>query len=223
VRQQATALHIDRRSADGFEGKEKLMSFYVVGTRSRRIQAAHERSLRIVEGNASLMGNGKLPKDAEGAYVLLPGESLRCGSRSSIRHRLRTPGVRGMALVHYPAIPQLDLDLIVLQPRLFSAGAAREEIEFGLRIAAPAEPDRELWSALRDYKNAWTILSLGVLEASQNPAAAIDRLRRLWERQDNSPLFRSLVLRNSILLLIRQGDNDRARKLLTIGLEAFPD
>jgi glycosyltransferase involved in cell wall biosynthesis len=198
------------------------MSLYVVGTRSRRIQAAHERSLRIVEGNASLMRSGKLPKDAEGAYVLLPGESLRCGSRSSIRHRLRTPGVRGMALVHYPAIPQLDLDLIVLQPRLFSAGAAREEIEFGVRITAPAEPDGELWSVLRDYKNAWAILSLGALEASQTPSAAIDRLRRLWERQDNSPMFRSLVLRNLIVLLVRQGDHEQARKLLNIGMETFP-
>ena len=127
-----------------------------------------------------------------------------------------------MALVHYPAIPELNADLIVLQPRLFSAGQPHEEIEFGVRIAAPAQPDRMLLAELRDCKQPWALLSMAALEASHSPSAAMDRLRRLWQREDNSTLFRSLVLRNLILLMMQQGDHDQARHLLDLGMEAFP-
>jgi glycosyltransferase involved in cell wall biosynthesis len=211
------------------------MSLYVVAPRSRRIQAAHEHSLNIVDGDVSLIRSGKLPKDADGAIVMLSGETLLCGTRAAIRHRLRTPGIRSMVLVHYPAVPQLDLDLIVLQPRCFSAcrpgageGASAqiaqtyEEIDFDTRIAAPADPDRSLLFALRDYRQPWALLSLAALEAPKDPVGAMDRLKRLWQREDLNPLFRSLVLRNLIVLMIQHGEHDRARQLLDLGMEAFP-
>jgi glycosyltransferase involved in cell wall biosynthesis len=210
------------------------MSLSILAPRSRRVVVQFDRSPRIVNCDERAFRSRTPPDGADAAIILLPGESMLQGTEASLRHRLRhpgevrlpirrEPGVQLQIPVHYPALPLLGLDLIGLEPRAFNKPPHRQEIAADLRIGAAPDPSRAFAYALRDNKAPWARLSVVLAEASADIQAAIDRLGGLWQRETTPPLLRSLILRNLVVLLIKQGNHDKARELLDLGMQAFPE
>lgn len=199
------------------------MSLYVAATRSRRLLASYERSPRIVAGDLAQLRKPRLPANADACIVLLEGESLLHGSMAEVRHSLREPGARTFVPVHVPVLPEFGLDLISLQPRWFSTPPHSERIDTRFRIAAAPARSRAMFFALRDSTEPWAVMAAAVADALNDPDAAKDRLRRLWQLEELPPVLRSLVLRNLIAIFIVQQEYVQARELLDLGVAGFPE
>ena len=58
--------------------------------------------------------------------------------------------------------------------------------------------------------------------AGTSGGRGIEALKQLWQRENLPPFLASLVLRNMILALLRAKQAEKARELLTLGVEAYP-
>ncbi len=199
------------------------MSLSTIAPRSRRVVTSYARSPRIVTIDAPEFHRRRPADDADAAILLFPGERIVQGSQAILRHRLRTPGCQLQIPVHYPALPELGLDLIGLEPRAYGQPPHRAEIATGIRIAAASEQARAIASALRDNTAPWAGLSVALAESLVDLPSATDRLRRLWRCETTPAPLRSLILRNLVVLLIKQGSADKARELLDLGMKAYPE
>ncbi len=219
------------------------MPFYVVKSDSFEVQSAYERSSRaclltdaqsetdipseilsavetIEMGEASSWHPGYIPPQSDAALFWFAGERLLCGSSAGIRHDLLLPGRRSFVAVHYPCLT--DMDLIGLQPRSWTTGACEDYINCSYRIAASPKPSPILSGFLQGSHEPWARLCNLLQIAQEAPERALTGLAGMWGEGRLHPILATLVLRNLIVLLIRQGNIPSAEQLLETGMKAFP-
>lgn len=172
---------------------------------------------------------GDAPPSACGWLHWRAHEQLLAGDLSALVADCRQPGRRVFLPVHYACG---EWELIGLEPRCFGpapapgAGAPLrlDAVDFRLRIAAapadlaasapaaPALPVQEPWQRLR-----------AALEAEHRQlGAGLAALAQLAAAPDLHPMVQSLVLRNLIVALLRQGERSSALTLLLQSQELHP-
>lgn len=157
---------------------------------------------------------------ANGAIVWLQGEQLLRGDAANLRCTFYGDGPRATLVpVHLPCLAEADL--IGLQPRLVGAGAEREEVNDEIRIAGTRAPSERARNSWKEGGRPWAQLHLALLREAQ-PGGSIEPLRKLWQTRALPPLLATLVLRNLIVALLRQGQAQKSEELLRGGIEAFP-
>lgn len=216
------------------------MSFYAVNPESLEIQSSYEHSRRVclltdssaeappdavraaIDGTHKLEGPlNQIPSGFDAALAWFSGERLVYGSSAAIRRELITPNSRALVPVHYPLLSELDL--IGLQPRIWTAPPRHEYIVHAFRILASREPSGEYLHMISESREPWARLCGALALARQDRGAAIDRLAALWREKGLSSTFAGLALRNLALLLACQKEFERAGELLESGLRLFPD
>ena len=124
------------------------MPIYVVAPKSGMVRVAYESSPKVIlatdaespdlipatvrsaadeilHRNLAALRDGKVPEGADGVILWGKGDRLISGTAADIRRDLFTPGRRALVPVHFPCMPEMELDLIALQPRWWSAGPAK--------------------------------------------------------------------------------------------------
>ncbi|MGH9469973.1 MAG: glycosyltransferase [Terriglobia bacterium] len=218
------------------------MALYALKPDTLEVQSSYERSLRVClitdaasgEGapaavNAAVDGTlpfssfqpDNVPQGFDAAFWWFAGESLACGSSAGIRRELVTPRSRAFVPVHYPLLPELDL--IGLQPRIWTAPPRSDYVIQSFRILASASPSDEFLSSLSESGEPWARLCGALMDARHDPGAAIERLSSIWREPGLSSTFAGLALRNLALLLVFQKEFDRAEQVLESGIQLFPD
>ena len=222
------------------------MSIYVVAPKSGMVRVAYEASPKVVLvtdadspdaipealgraadeirlGSLSALQRREVPDGADGVIVWGQGDRLTAGTAADIRADLLTPGRRTFVPVHFPCLPEFELDLIALQPRWWSAGSVKDRVNSKIRIAASPSPSKKLVGALQGCREPWSRLYRSLLDQGARPQQAIDRLVQLWQSGDLEPMLASLLLRNLIVLLLRDRQFLKAEELITLGMKAYPD
>lgn len=220
------------------------MGVYVVTPKTQRIRASCKASARLcvltdaaradalpsqvlaaaddVRVRSLPLAPGALPDDGQSATLTwMEGEVLLCGTSGDLRRCLyHTPPMNSLVVVHLPFLE--GADLLSLQPRIQIPGATAARMDFSLRISANASPSPSARKFLDSVAAPWARLHAALLAEIKRPSAALDPLRDLWQQCSGDPQFSALILRNLILVLIRQQDFSQAEKLLELAATAFP-
>jgi len=159
---------------------------------------------------------------AEDASILwFNGEALTQGAPEAIRRNLRKPGRRTFVPVHFPCVPEMDL--LALQPRCLAAGKNTEEsVDFTIRIGAGSAPRPDVIDALKHIREPWARLSYGLYCDQAQPGEALAHLDQLRREGQLQPILDALVIRNLVVLQVRQGRPQQALKLLQQGRRKYP-
>jgi glycosyltransferase involved in cell wall biosynthesis len=188
------------------------------GTVPDAVQAVAQFS---VSDPVRVMNHHLVPAGADGVVIWLKGDKLLQGSPAVIRRTLLAPSTRTFVPVHLPCLPELDL--IGLQPRLFTSRPASDRVGQSYRVAADPCSSSEMEDALRDLPEDWAQLYAALLASSRDPQGAASRLARAADSTSLAAPFRALAWRNLAVLLLRYADFSTAERLLAAGLGVFPD
>ena len=161
----------------------------------------------------------EVPAEADGALLWLKADRLLCGTPADLRAVFLTAGVETMFVpVHRPGLPEADL--IGIEPRMQRRGPGAEVWSPHLRLFQADVPSPRARTALRHNPAAWARLTSALL--LEKDAERAVQLKMMWQTPGLEPRFRALVLRNLIVVLIRQRNYELAKELATGGMDAFP-
>jgi glycosyltransferase involved in cell wall biosynthesis len=158
------------------------------------------------------------PFDA--ALVWCRGESPKAGSAADWRRPFFSrPDRDTWVAVHWPCLEHADL--IGIEPRLLRPESTAASWNPALRISGsnPSEKRKTNWRAT---EKPWARLSAALCAELENPSSAIDPLLQLWNSNMQDARFSSLILRNMIVILMKQKRWQKAGEILDLGEKAFP-
>ena len=145
--------------------------------------------------------------------VWLSGETLLEGSPEAIRRNLRHPGCACFVTIHFPGFEHIDL--LAVQPRFFGTGKQRDDaVDFTVHAACDGSAMQAAFAVLREMREPWARLSCALYEEQTRPGAGAVLLDRLQRAEQLPPILDALVLRNLVVLKLRQGRPEQAVKLL---------
>ena len=160
------------------------------------------------------------PGEANGAIVWIAGDQLMQGTSAEVRSFFFSAApAAGLVPVHLPGLAEADL--IGLQPRLLSAGAQKQKVVRGIRVAGAPQPSALARTSWKACAQPWSELCLALLRET-TPGGGVESLREIWQKRKLPALLASLVLRNLIVTLVRQKQFEKADELLTLGARAYP-
>jgi glycosyltransferase involved in cell wall biosynthesis len=175
----------------------------------------------ILTSDVGPLRNLTPPAGADGVIAWFEGEQLIRGGAADLRGALSwKPGRCLMVPVHLPCLPEADL--ISVQPRVFTARSERLIYTSELRIASTRALSGLARAAFKGNKQPWARLSMALLQEQQEPGCGVVALSSIWQPGKLDPVLAALVLRNLILLLIRENSMPKAEELLGLGIQAFP-
>lgn len=158
------------------------------------------------------------PFDA--ALVWCKGETPKAGSAADWRRPFYSQvECDTWVAVHWPCLEHADL--IGIEPRLLRPQAAGARRNPALRISGsvPTEKRKTHW---RSANEPWAQLSAALCAELEKPSSGIDPLLQLWNASARDARFSSLILRNLIVVLMKQKRWEKAGELLDLGEKAFP-
>lgn len=156
-----------------------------------------------------------------GTIVWLNGEGLLEGAPEAVRRNLRYPGRACFITMHFPGFE--NLDLLAVQPRFFGAEKQREDaVDFTIHAACDRSAMQAAWMALQGMHEPWARLSCAFYQEQVEPGAAVVLLDRLQRVEKLPPIVDALVLRNLVVLLLRQGRREQALTLLGQAQRKYP-
>lgn len=156
----------------------------------------------------------------DAAFVWHKGELPKAGSPADWRRPFfsRT-GAETWVAVHWPCLEHADL--LGIEPRHLRPRPSAAIWSPSLRIAGstPTEKRKAFW---RSADAPWARLSAALCMELEKPSSGIDPLLQLWNAHSKDARFSSLILRNLIVVLMKQKRWDKAAELLDLGEKAFP-
>ena len=168
------------------------------------------------------------PSGAASWLVWRQGETWLQGSATHLRAALRLPSRRYFLPVHYPywSAAAIELDLIGIEPRIFSASAqasqdspdALDSIETRIRLRAAAAD-----SAGNGGTEPWQHLRTGLAAEAAQAGAGVAALAQLAQEAGWHPILRALCLRNLVIAVARRDGWEAAGGLLEQACGLFPD
>src|SRR5580704_18876773 len=162
-----------------------------------------------------------IEEQLDGAIAWVHGDRLLRGSSDDLRRAFFTPKPAcTLVPVHLPCL--VEADLIGIQPRLMGIGARTEHLSRTIRIAGATSLSSIAREVFESSPEPWAQLQCALL-LEQKTGEGIEGLQQLWQRQNLPPMLASLVLRNIILALMRQGKAEKAERLLNAGFDVYPD
>lgn len=174
------------------------------------IQLASDRaSLKSAITAESFRGSG----GRNATIIWLTGERLLEGSAEAIRRNLRHPGRACFVTIHFPGFEHIDL--LAVQPRFLGAGKQRDDaVDFTVHAACDGSAMQAAFGVLREMREPWARLSCALYEEQAQPGAGAVLLDRLQRAEQLPPILEALVLRNLVVLKVRQGRPEQAIQLL---------
>lgn len=182
-----------------------------------------DASDQVIDGAIPLLRNNRLPPGSDGAILWMKGDQLLEGSSEILREAVVFSPGRTLVPVHLPCLPELDL--LGLQPRIWTRGQAPDQIANHFRIAGSVSPSPEFVEFLEEEgsKEPWARIYRPLLGASINPRKASEDLFAFWSDSPVLlPTLRALLLYNLIVLAIRVVEIGQASKLAGLAMDYFP-
>ena len=156
----------------------------------------------------------------DAALLWCKGELPKVGSTADWRRPFFSrPNCDIWVAVHWPCLEHADL--IGLEPRLLRPQATTTSWNPSLRISgsSPSEKRKANWRA---SEKPWARLSAAICQELDRPSSGIDSFLQLWNSNSKDVRFSSLILRNLIVVLMKQNRWEKAGELLDLGAKAFP-
>lgn len=171
--------------------------------------------------NLSVLFGERLPPGVDGAIVWLRGEELLKGKAEDLRcDFFSAKPYCTLVPVHLPCL--VEADLVSVQPRMLAVGAKDERLSNSVRISGTATLSTLARSVFERSEEPWARLHLALLK-EQPQGAGLEDLQKLWSQGGMQRAIQALVLRNIILVLLRQKKFEKAETLLAAGFDVFPD
>ncbi len=162
------------------------------------------------------------PNGESGTMVWLDGETLLEGAPETIRRTLRYSGRTSFVTIHFPCVP--NLDLLAIQPRLFTAGNQKEEaVDFAIRLGSSGASSKTALETFRQMREPWARLSCALYQDQVQSGAGLAELDRLHRNEKLPPILDALLIRNLAVMQMRNGRPQQALKLLHQGRNKYPD
>ncbi len=171
-------------------------------------------------GNLAWDRASQLAGSFEAAFVWHKGELPKAGLAADWRRPFfsRTDCETWVA-VHWPCMD--DADLLGIEPRFLRPRPSTTSLNLSLRIAGsvPTEKRKAYWRAA---DKPWARLSAALCMELDRAGSGMDSLLQLWNAHSKDARFSALILRNLIVVLMKQERWDKAGELLELGEKAFP-
>lgn len=192
------------------------------GARQEEIPAdVRHASDRIVSGDDPWLRNSGVPPGCDAAISWMVGDRLLSGTSASLRAAALSCAPRVFWPVHLPCLPEIDL--VGLQPRVCLKSQGSPLIDPAIRIAGNASPSPVAAGALEENREPWACLFRALLAEQKEPGAAIGALSKMWRDSSIlSPVDGALVIRNLIVLEIKQNRLAQAEHLLNLAMDYYP-
>lgn len=220
------------------------MPLYVVKHKSLELERAYERSpvislvtnapseddiptpLReasdhVTTGDLPLLRGDGIPEGSDAAILWMAGDQLRQGSSAGLRGSIFSSKQSGLVPIHFPCHPELDL--IGLHPLIWKPAAELDIPPSDIRIAAAAAPAPEFIEFLEKSPKPWARITRALFTEQRNPGEGTEQLSRMWsDTAIIPPAFGALLVRNLIVLVIRQNNLSQAENLARLAMDRYP-
>ena len=182
------------------------------------VREASDRTL--VDGRSELR-TFRVPAGCDAAILWTTGDQLLEGSSDVLRHHASLPVHRILVPVHLPG--PFGLDLVGLQPRIWTNRYERDMARSDLRISGAASPSQVTLECLQVSREHWAQLYQALLVSQKDPGAGFERLSKMWhDRSIMAPTYAALLLRNLVILSFQQSKLEQIERLLNVGMDCYP-
>ncbi|MGH9396151.1 MAG: glycosyltransferase [Terriglobia bacterium] len=185
--------------------------------------ALREASDRVVTGDLSWLRDSRVPDGCDAAILWIAGDQLLRGSGALIRYMVTYASRRTLVPVHLACLPDHDLDLVGLQPRIWNNGPNADSIQQHIRLRVPNLVPPEVKDFIEESPDYWARMYRALQAGQKNPEKGIDRLSKLWHKSSvTPPVYGALLVRNLIVLYVWLGRLQRIEILLKAGMDRYP-
>lgn len=183
--------------------------------------AVREAADEIVNGDMDFRRDGFMPPKADAALLWMDGDQLIEGSTAVLRGKAWNGNARIFCPVHLPCLPEIDLLGIV--PRIWTKSTEPDGFANDIRVARTTAPSALAMKTLEEQQENWARHYCALLAESKTPGGGIEPLSKLWrEARTLAPIEGALLMRNLVVLQIRQNQLKEADHLLNLALDAYP-
>lgn len=187
------------------------------------LKALLDAADKVVPWDSSAAVSGAIPASCDAIISCFPGDRLIGGSAPSIRLGVNCEAKRILVPIHLNDNGSSEPVLIGLQPRIWKHGDKSDAILKSLRISSPVRISSATRLLIRNSSDIWAKMYSALEAGEKNPRPGIHRLTRLWQKSAiMPPVFAALLVRNLIVLYLRDGQAQRVGALLETGMDRFP-
>lgn len=175
----------------------------------------------IVNEDVELLRGGSIPSKADAALFWMEGDQLTEGSSATFRGKAWSDNARIFCPVHLPCLPEIDL--LGILPRVWTKSTETDGLASDIRVVRTTAASALAMNALEEQKETWARHYCALLAEHKTPGGGIEPLSKLWrETRTLSPVEGALLMRNLVVLQIRQNQLKEADHLLNLALDTYP-
>lgn len=188
------------------------------------LQALLDAADKVVPWESNAAVSGRIPADCDATISCFPGDHLIRGSAPSIRLGINCAARRILVPIHLNDNNRSNEPVLIgLQPRIWKDCGGTDAILESLRFSCSSPFTPAVRLLVRNSSDIWARMYLALEAGEKNPRQGIDRLTRLWQKSAIiPPVFAALLVRNLIVLYLRDGQSQRIGTLLETGMDRFP-
>ncbi|MGH9352805.1 MAG: glycosyltransferase, partial [Terriglobia bacterium] len=176
---------------------------------------------RILNSDLSVMQNDAVPSGSDAAILWMAGDQLIEGSSAALRAKAWGSGGRVFFPVHLPCLAEIDL--VGLQPRVWIEGKNSDTTANDIRVAGAASPSSLAMGLLEENNGLWARLHCALLAEQKAAGGGLEPLSKLWrDSRVLPPVYGGLLMRNLVVLQIRQNKLEQAEHLLNLAMDTYP-
>jgi glycosyltransferase involved in cell wall biosynthesis len=180
-----------------------------------------EASDRVANDSLSELRDFSVPAGCDAAILWMAGDQFLEGSSALLRRNSSLPVRRIFVPVHLPG--PFGMDLVGLQPRIWTAHRDRDIARSDLRISGAASPSPATIQRLQESREHWAQLYQALLTSQQDRGAAFEILSKMWsDRSMMAPIYATLLLRNLVILSFQEDKLEQIERLLNAGMDCYP-
>jgi len=162
----------------------------------------------------------KTPRGADGVVTWLMGDRILSGSVAAMRHDLHVAGRSAFVPVHVPCLEEIPY--LTMQRRWFRTGRQHAYWNSGFRIESTTSVSVQTLEALQANGEPWAQLAHSVLAERRQVGSGVASMVRLWEKAGTFPIVvAALVLRNLVVMMVRNGETSKAEQFLAAGMRSY--
>jgi glycosyltransferase involved in cell wall biosynthesis len=180
-----------------------------------------EASDRVVKDGLPELCDFSVPAGSDAAILWIAGDQLLNGSSALLRHEAFLQAGRIFVPVHLPGPSALDL--VGLQPRIWTKNRNRDVAQSKLRISGAVTASPAAVGFLEESREHWAHMYRALLTSQHDAASAFEWLSKMWrDRSIMHPVLGALLLRNLVVLSFQENKLERIETLLNAGMDCYP-